>query len=135
MPHLEFSARRFILAGGFALAVAATPAVAAFAVPSTAPTFGAACPSGEEEDLFTTVCIPHTVPNSPSGFTTTEANPDIPEIDGVPCTGRDSGACIGLGGGPAGIRSAPRIHHRFQPDDHRIHQLVVDGGPAARRVA
>jgi hypothetical protein len=36
------------------------------------------------------------VPNSP-GFTTNAANPDIPEIDGVPCTGgRSSGACIGL---------------------------------------
>ena len=96
MPHFEFNSRRIILAGGFALAIAAAPVVAAFTVASTAPSFGAACPGGEEEDLFTDVCLPHTVPNSPSGFTTTAANPDIPEIDGVPCTGRDSGACIGL---------------------------------------
>ena len=35
-------------------------------------------------------------PYMPSTFTTTAANPDIPEIDGIPCTGHDSGACIGL---------------------------------------
>lgn len=94
MPNLEFTARRIILAGGFALAIAAAPAVAAFAVPSTGPTFGAACPSGEEEDLYTNECLPHTVPNSP--FSSIPGNPDIPAIDGVPCTGRNSGQCIGL---------------------------------------
>ena len=58
----------------------------------------AACDSGEEEDVFTTTCTPILAPNSasPGGFTTTAANPDIPEINGVPCTGHDSGACIGL---------------------------------------
>lgn len=97
MLHFEFSPRRIILAGGFALAIVAAPAVAAVTVPSTAPSFGAACPGGEEEYLYTGECLPHTVPNSPTlGFSTNAANPDIPEIDGVPCTGRDSGACIGL---------------------------------------
>jgi hypothetical protein len=97
MATLNFSARRLILAGGFALAIAAAPAVAAFTVPSTGPTTHvAACSNGEEEDLFTGNCVPHTVPNSPQ-FTTNAANPDIPEVDGVPCTGgRSSGACIGL---------------------------------------
>ena len=56
----------------------------------------AACASGEDEDLFTGNCTPFAVPNSPAPFTTDAANPDVPEIDGVPCTGRDSGACIGL---------------------------------------
>jgi hypothetical protein len=94
MSIYEISARRLILAGGFALAVAAAPAVAAFTVPLAPATPVASCPSGEEEDLYTDECIPHTVPNSP--FTTTASNPDIPEIDGVPCTGRNSGQCIGL---------------------------------------
>lgn len=57
----------------------------------------AVCTGGEEEDVYTTTCVPFMVPNSPDdGFTTNAANPDIPEIDGVPCTGHDSGACIGL---------------------------------------
>jgi hypothetical protein len=96
MAPFEISARRLILAGGFALAVAAAPAVAAVAVPIAPATSVAACPAGEEEDLYTNECLPHTVPNSPSPFTTNAANPDIPEIDGVPCTGRNSGQCIGL---------------------------------------
>jgi hypothetical protein len=45
--------------------------------------------------------VPHTVPNSPLGstnapFTQNAANPDVPEISGVPCTGRNAGECIGL---------------------------------------
>jgi hypothetical protein len=86
---------RLILAGGFAVAIAAAPAVAVFAVPrasSTAPI--AACTPGEEEDVFTTVCTPMLVPNSP--FAPIPGNPDIPAIGGIPCTGRDTGACIGL---------------------------------------
>jgi hypothetical protein len=97
MPHLEFSVRRLLLAGGFALAVAAAPAVAAVAMPSmtTGPHL-ADCAPGEDNDMYTGECTPFAVPNSPEPFTTSAANPDIPEIDGVPCTGHDSGACIGL---------------------------------------
>jgi hypothetical protein len=96
MATFDMTARRLVLAGGFALAIAAAPAVAAFTVPSAGPTTHvAACATGEEEDLYTGNCVPHTVPNSP--FTTNAANPDIPEIDGIPCTGgKSSGACIGL---------------------------------------
>ena len=95
MATFEISARRLVLAGGFAIAVAAAPAIAAFTTPSVSPANVAACPTGEEEDTFTGVCLPHTVPNSPV-FTTPLGNPDIPEIDGIPCTGRNSGECIGL---------------------------------------
>jgi hypothetical protein len=96
MTTYPITTRRLILAGGFALAIAIAPAVAIVAHPThSAPL--AACDTGEEEDVFTTSCTPFMVPNSPQGFTTTAANPDIPEIDGVPCTGgRSSGACIGL---------------------------------------
>jgi hypothetical protein len=87
---------RRLLAGGFAIAIAITPAVALVAQPTHSVPL-AACDAGEEEDTFTTVCTPFMVPNSPGGFTTTAANPDIPEVSGVPCTGgRSSGACIGL---------------------------------------
>ena len=95
MTTYPITTRRVILAGGFAIAIAIAPAAAIVAHPThSAPL--AACDSGEEEDVFTTSCTPYLVPNSPEGFTTTAANPDIPEIDGSPCTGRGSGACIGL---------------------------------------
>ena len=98
MAPLEFSAKRIILAGGFALAVAAAPTVAAFAVPFTALGAPAAsCPAGEEEDLYSGSCLPHTVPNSGAAFSSIPGNPDLPAVDGVPCTGRNSGECIGLG--------------------------------------
>jgi hypothetical protein len=78
------------------LTIAITPAVAIVAHPTQSAPL-AACDSGEEEDVFTTSCTPFMVPNSPGDFSTTAANPDIPEISGVPCTGgRSSGACIGL---------------------------------------
>jgi hypothetical protein len=103
MPPLEFSIKRIVVAGGFALAVAAAPAVAAFTVPATALGAPAAsCPAGEEEDLYTGSCLPHTVPNSPTGgapaspFGSISGNPDIPSVDGVPCTGGNTGQCIGL---------------------------------------
>ena len=96
MTTYPITTRRLILAGGFALAIAIAPAVAIVAHPThSAPL--AACDSGEEEDVFTTTCTPFMVPNSSQGFSTTAANPDIPEIEGIPCTGgRSSAACIGL---------------------------------------
>jgi hypothetical protein len=93
MATLELSVRRLILAGGFAVAVAAAPAVAVFTVPSASVPL-AQCPAGEEEDLYTGVCLPHTVPNSP--LSSIPGNPDLPAVDGIPCTGRNTGECIGL---------------------------------------
>ena len=93
MATLELSARRLILAGGFAVAVAAAPAVAVFTVPSASVPL-AQCPAGEEEDLYTGVCLPHTVPNSP--LSSIPGNPSLPAVDGIPCTGHNSGQCIGL---------------------------------------
>lgn len=85
MASLHPSPRRLILASGFAIAIAAGPAIAAVAGPAVAPTFGA-CPGGETEDTYTSVCTPDLVPNSP----------ELPEVDGIPCTGGNSGQCIGL---------------------------------------
>nr|WP_041312773.1 hypothetical protein [Mycobacterium sp. JS623] len=96
MTKHSITTRRLLSAGGFALAIAITPAVA-IAAHSTDSRPLAQCSDGEEEDVFTLSCTPILVPNSPEGFTSTAANPDIPEIEGVPCTGgRSSGACIGL---------------------------------------
>jgi hypothetical protein len=104
MATFQLSARRLILAGGFAVAVAAAPAIAVFAVPATdAASVAQGCPGGEESDQFTGNCVPHTVPNSgPSPFSTSAANPDLPVVTppggggAIPCTGANSGQCIGL---------------------------------------
>jgi hypothetical protein len=88
MATIEISARRLLLAGGFAIAVAATPAVASFSfAPAAGPSI-LACPNGESTDIYNGECIPDLVPNSP----------EIPfgSVDGVPCAGHNSGQCIGL---------------------------------------
>ncbi|KWX24774.1 intersectin-EH binding protein Ibp1 [Mycolicibacterium wolinskyi] len=90
MTISQLSARRLIVVGGFAAAIAAAPAITAFTIPATAL---AACPSGETEDTFTGVCVPDLVPNSPEF---TSAPGQLPQIDGIPCTGANSGQCIGL---------------------------------------
>ncbi|MDV3129331.1 intersectin-EH binding protein Ibp1 [Mycobacterium sp. 21AC1] len=101
MATFPFPVRRMILAGGFVLAAAAAPAITAFAVPmSSAP--AVACASGEEEDLYTGVCVPHTVPNSGGSFSSIPGNPNLPAVNepggggAIPCTGANSGECIGL---------------------------------------
>jgi len=96
MAAQRFSLSRVILAGGFAAAALAAPTVATFVVPQAPTAPLAACPAGESEDLYTTMCVPDLVPNSPSPLTTIPGNPDIPAIDGIPCAGHNSGQCIGL---------------------------------------
>jgi hypothetical protein len=81
--------------GAFIVAAAGAPAIAAFSMPEPG-IAQAQCTGGEEADQFTTTCVPFMAPNTGSGFTTTAANPDVPEIDGIPCTGGNSGACMGL---------------------------------------
>lgn len=91
--------RRLFLAGGFAVAIAAAPAVAFFAVPTAGPsTPVAGCPHGETEDLYTDICTPQLSPNQPGGisYSTPGDSYSIPEVSGVPCTGRNTGECIGL---------------------------------------
>lgn len=101
MATFPISMRRLIFAGGFAVAAAAVPALAAFSAPvSSGPTI--ACPSGEEEDLYTNMCVPHTVPNSPGNFGSVAGNPSLPAVSepggggSIPCTGANTGECIGL---------------------------------------
>ncbi len=102
MATLKLPARRLILAGGFAVAIAAAPAVAVIAVPNnSAPTISATtCCNGETEDTFTGTCVPDLVPNGPQVQTSPPASPDLARraavIDGIPCTGGNSGQCIGL---------------------------------------
>ncbi|MCV7254064.1 intersectin-EH binding protein Ibp1 [Mycolicibacterium fluoranthenivorans] len=97
MASFELFVPRLALAGGFVVAAAAAPVVALLTTVGPAGTTVSACPSGEEEDLYTSECLPHTVPNSPaSPFSSIPGNPDLPAINGIPCTGHNSGQCIGL---------------------------------------
>jgi hypothetical protein len=94
MATLKLHPRRLLLAVGFAIAIAAAPAVAVVAVSAdSAPTI-AACAGGESEDTFTGVCVPDLVPNSPEIGQTSPGG--LPEVDNIPCTGANSGQCIGL---------------------------------------
>ena len=102
MATMKFPVRRLIIAGGFAAAIAAAPAVAVVAMPAPAATPLAQCAGGEEEDLYTGVCVPHTVPNSRApyqaiGATLTFRGGHARRRRGdIPCTGHNSGQCIGL---------------------------------------
>ncbi|OBA70662.1 hypothetical protein A5633_23955 [Mycolicibacterium elephantis] len=97
MATFQLFSRRLLFAGGSAVAVAAAPvlAVVAAPVPTTIP-IAQDCASGEEADQFTGVCVPHTVPNAGSPFSTAPGNPDVPEVMGIPCIGHNSGQCMGL---------------------------------------
>ena len=99
---------RLLLSCGFAVAALAMPITAIATGPAPAVP-QAACPAGEENDVFSGDCQTflspntHTVngPDYSGNFsehlsTVNGANPDIPEIDGIPCTGDNAGECIGL---------------------------------------
>ncbi|MCT7657759.1 hypothetical protein [Mycobacterium deserti] len=97
MATSKVPAQRLLIAGSFALAVAAAPAIAVFAAPTPDIAPVAQCANaGEEPDQFTNACVPHTVPHSGSVFTTQPGNPQVPEVLGIPCIGHNSGKCIGL---------------------------------------
>jgi hypothetical protein len=97
MATIEFSARRLLIAGAFAVAVAAAPALATFTFAPAAGSSVLACPNGESTDIYNGECIPDLVPNSPEIPQGVGVDNDgIPTVDGVPCGGRSSGQCIGL---------------------------------------
>ncbi|MGV0790285.1 intersectin-EH binding protein Ibp1 [Mycolicibacterium sp. XJ1819] len=122
MATLQLSARRLILAGGFAVAMAAAPALAVVATLDDDRTpLAQSCPSGEETDTFTGVCVPHTVPNAGSPFTTLPGNPDVPTVLGVPCIGHNSGQCIGL------AEEAQAMAPGTPPSSHIDHSPTVTG--------
>ncbi len=101
MATMKFPARRLIIAGGFAVAVAAAPAITFVAMPTPAAA-PMACAGGEEPDLYTSVCVPHLVPNAGQPYSAIAGNPNLPAVNlpggggSIPCTGHNSGQCIGL---------------------------------------
>ena len=112
MTVLTNTTRRLLLAGGFALAVAAPiGAIAAYDGGAALPAV-ASCPAGEVLDEVTGGCLPATGagpttlnPINPEGanlqpgaITSSDAGEvgRLPEVDGIPCSGANTGQCIGL---------------------------------------
>ena len=101
MAPLQLTTRRVILAGALAAAAVVAPVITAFSAAQPSP--AVACVGGEEEDIYSEQCVPHTVPNSYQGpFVPIPGNPDLPAVSEpggggeIPCNGANSGACIGL---------------------------------------
>ena len=90
--------------GGFALAVAAAPAVAVVVPAMNAQTAVAECPPGLVLEPTSQACVSGQAENTPSAI---PGNPALPQVDGIPCTGANTGECIGLqesqGGGAAHV--------------------------------
>jgi hypothetical protein len=105
MMTFQLSSRRAITIGGFALAIAAAPVVFAVMPAVNAPTAVAECPPGYILEPTSQACVTGEAQNVPSAI---PGNPALPQVDGIPCTGANTGECIGLqesqgGGGPLPI--------------------------------
>lgn len=121
-------AQRLLVAGGFAIAVSAAPLMAALAIPAGSAL--ADCPPTAELDPVTGACKPSTFPApaptldplapgitdvAPGGLTETAPGNvgQLPEINGIPCTGANTGLCIGLAeqnaGKPPGMPVVPGV--------------------------
>jgi len=109
MANSSSVGRRILLAGGLSIAIAAAPAAAFVMWAPAAPGFAVACPAGEVEDIYIGECMPEMAPNTPGGaYPTTDSAPgaitsstpgdpsSLPEVQGIPCTGANTGQCIGL---------------------------------------
>ena len=101
---IQLSSRRSILLGAFALAVAAAPAVAAVTVGTESTRQVAECPPGYVMEATSGSCVMGQPQAQESAI---PGNPALPQVDGIPCTGANTGQCIGLqesqGGGAAPI--------------------------------
>lgn len=130
MASLTTLTHRLLVAGGFAVAVAAAPVVVALSAP-TAPSAPALaeCPANEVADPVTGACQPITDvapptenPINPEGAalgpgaltegTGSGSVGQLPEINGIPCSGGNIGQCIGLqeatgGNNAAGVELPP----------------------------
>jgi hypothetical protein len=90
MATFDLPARRLILAGSFAAAIAVSPAIAVFVHPTPTGTPVAACPSGETEDPYTFACVPELTPTG--GGAPTSGAPSEQQL--TQCSGRDQSNCV-----------------------------------------
>lgn len=127
MATITALAHRLLLAGGFAVAVAAAPVVATLATPSgPASPAVAECPPNEVLDSVSGACRPATDPTNPTfnpvdpninnlqpGSVTSGQPGDVgrlPEVNGIPCQGDNTGLCIGMQeNNPGGAPGAPTL--------------------------
>ncbi|MCG7608262.1 MULTISPECIES: hypothetical protein [Mycobacterium] len=112
IPHIQKS--QFLIAGGFSLVIAAVPALAVSpAMPGSNPVQSvASCEPGE--DLRGGVCVPVGPDGPQAGI---PGNPDLPAVDipggSIPCTGANTGECIGLTESGEGREPATRPTSKF----------------------
>ena len=107
------TAQRLLLVGGFAVAASAAPILIAVAGPAGQPAPALAqCPSTEVLDPASGACKPVSdqTPTTfnpvdpgitnlqPGGITSANAGNvgSLPEVNGIPCNGGNTGLCIGL---------------------------------------
>ena len=111
MATLTTFTNRLLVAGGFAVAALAAPVVVALSA-STAPSGPALaeCPQNELKDPITGACQPLSdvapptqnpinpegAPLQPGSITSGLNVGQLPEVNGIPCTGSNTGMCIGL---------------------------------------
>ncbi len=87
--------RRLLVAGGFAIATVAAPAVFALGSPASTALLGDTnCPPGMTENPVSGSCFEGGNDQAP-GPVSGPSN-QLGEIDGIPCTGHNTGECIGL---------------------------------------
>jgi hypothetical protein len=113
MASLTTLTNRLLLAGGFAVAIVAAPVVVALSAPAAAPSPAQAeGPMTEVMDPNTGACRPITdmapqttspiepgITNLQPGSLTQSGQGNVgqlPEVNGIPCNGGNTGLCIGL---------------------------------------
>ena len=113
MATLSTLTNRLLVAGGFAVAIAAAPVVVALSAPAgPAPHAVADCPSTEVMDPNSGACQPISdvappttnpiepgvTDLAPGALTESGAGNvgQLPEVNGIPCNGGNTGLCIGL---------------------------------------
>ena len=87
------SSRRLILVGGFAVAASAF-AIAGPVVNPARATIADSCAPNEMTQIYFDGCLPSI--DAPDSNVEMKGPNQLPEIDGIPCDGTDSGTCIGL---------------------------------------
>lgn len=87
--------RRLLVAGGFAVATVAAPAVLALSGPASFALLGETnCPPGMTANPVSGSCFASGNDQAPGPV---EAAPNqLGQVDGIPCTGHNTGECIGL---------------------------------------
>lgn len=128
MATLTALTNRLLIAGGFAVAMAAAPLVVALSTPASPNSPALAdCPATEILDPASGACQPiqdvapptqnpinpegaQLAPGAITEGTGSGNAGQLPEVDGIPCNGKNTGMCIGLQesqGGTNGVTLPP----------------------------